>query len=200
MTQFIPFQYDGLAHAVILTLGAAVAGLIGLRRHRLANHGPALTWTAGLTVVALLGYEVQILFRQAAEKGKSEACYSNLRVMGVAISKYVQVKGRYPDANLWRDEIGLYLSGEDAATIFRCPGSSSTSYYAYNPAMSSISTERIERPADTVVLSDSRVDGIGGASDVDRNRHIGGCFLLMADGKPRWWSVRNTPRDITWTP
>jgi len=98
MTEFIPFQYDGLAQGIILTLGVATAAIFGLRRRRPADRGRALAWTAGLTIIALLGYQGQILFRQAADKGTSETCYSNLHAMGFAMDNYVRATGHYPDA------------------------------------------------------------------------------------------------------
>ena len=147
----------------------------------------------------------------SAQKEKSDrgTSLSNLRLIGLALVKYVaDHHERFPDAAHWMDQIIPYLipsqikgaeRQQRIAALFHDPASPPGQLwsYSFNKALSGLSLFQIDNPAQIVAVFESS-QGIKNASDGGQSlpqpgRHSGGSDFLFADGHNKFLSVERTP-------
>ena len=143
------------------------------------------------------------------DKSDREASLSNLRLIGLALVKYVaDHHERFPDAPHWMDQIIPYLvpaqikgaeRQQRIAAVFHDPASPPDQLwsYSFNHALSSLSLYQIDNPNQIVAVFESsrgvRNASDGGQSVPHPGRHYGGSDFLFADGHPKFLRAEDTP-------
>ena len=115
---------------------------------------------------------------------------SNLTQLALGIIQYTQDHDeKLPDADKWVDEIMPYVKTE---AIFRDPSAPAGEKwsYAYNRNLSGVSLAKLDSPASTVMLFESKM-GVKNANDTGESipmpgRHQGGTDYAQSDGHVEW--------------
>ena len=143
------------------------------------------------------------------DKSDRKASLSNLRLIGLALVKYVaDHHERFPDAAHWMDQIIPYLvpaqikgmeRQQRITAIFHDPASPPSQLwsYSFNHALSSLSLYQLDSPAQIVAVFESS-GGVRNASDGGQSvphpgRHSGGSDFLFADGHTKFLRAEDTP-------
>jgi hypothetical protein len=115
-------------------------------------------WAEGAVVVAIgliFLWILTPLFNAARSKADSAACQSSLKQLALALVMYAQDhQDHLPPANRWMDAAGARLD----PALFRCPAQGRDARYSYamNANLSARSLAEIPRPAETILLFESR--------------------------------------------
>ena len=115
---------------------------------------------------------------------------SNLKQLALGIIQYTNDHDeKLPDADKWVDEIMPYVKTE---AIFRDPSAPAGEKwsYAYNRNLSGVSLAKLDSPASTVMLFESKM-GVKNANDTGESipmpgRHQGGTDYAQSDGHVEW--------------
>ncbi|HEX5324283.1 MAG TPA: sigma-70 family RNA polymerase sigma factor [Capsulimonadaceae bacterium] len=103
------------------------------------------------------------LAEAAKTTASATASMSNLRQLDLAIIQYAAQTGRFPDAGRWMDEILPFVTGP---VLFRDPADPNQRPYgyAYNRALSGVTSSQVHSPSGTVLLFESTLGTKNGAS------------------------------------
>jgi hypothetical protein len=205
---FVPNQFDTTIQAAILALGVIAGAGIAIQSVR--NGGDRrwsdnrrLAGVAAFTFLALLGYQVQTLARQAKEHADFVTCSTHLKQLGLALDEYVQDTGHYPPADRWDTAIAKYLPANEVADMFHCPDSAYQYGYAYNRAISNIPLTEVSNPCETVAVfeCDSHTRNANGDQrDLVDGRHIDKPLYVFCDGSVRSVGPHYHDQYMTWKP
>lgn len=116
------------------------------------------------------------VFSRARENAQRASCQSNLKQIGLATLQFTQDhQQRLPagtSMSQWQTQLLPYTK---SSTLFRCPAEPNADGYAVNPRLSAVSLAQLNAPERTVVMYEHK------------DRHLGGCNILFADGHVRWY-------------
>jgi len=134
-----------------------------------------------------VGMYALVLKEQMA--AKKAVCLSNVKHLTLAMMNYAEEhEGRLPSAETWCDDLLPYVRGEDA---FACPEAPElTCAFAYNTALSGVSTESIADAVSVVLIFEGTAgwNAAGGPELLpDEPRHFWGEDYGFADGHSAWW-------------
>lgn len=131
------------------------------------------------------------IIRKARAKAELASCQSNLKQIAMGVLMYAQdFDETLPKAD-WVPALGPYLKND---RIFVCPARPHQRCgYAFNKALLGASLAKIEEPAETIMIFESKLDGespVGGADDVPiEGIHDGGICVAFVDGHVAWMDV-----------
>jgi prepilin-type processing-associated H-X9-DG protein len=188
-----------ILHSVIAALGLAMLyfAFAWLSRHTRRRWVEG-TWAEG-AVMAALGVVLCLIFYPVfmANRAKNDmvACDNNLKQIAQALLQYAQEHGDcLPPADRWMDVAGAGL----APALFRCPAQGRNARYSYamNANLSARSLAGIPRPAETILLFESR-QNVRNAAGTQKD--LGGVYRR---GEYRVFGmqwVRVEPEKVPWT-
>ncbi|MCX7597787.1 MAG: hypothetical protein N2512_02820 [Armatimonadetes bacterium] len=133
------------------------------------------------------------IMRKARARAETESCQSNLKQIAAGVLMYAQDHGdTLPKAD-WVPALRPYLNND---RLFTCPTRPHQPIgYAFNKALLGASLLKIERPAETIMIFESKLAGespVGGADDVPiEGVHDGGICAVFVDGHVEWMSVND---------
>ncbi|MEN6544530.1 MAG: prepilin-type N-terminal cleavage/methylation domain-containing protein [Armatimonadia bacterium] len=173
-----------------------------------------------IAIIAILAAILFPVFAKAREKARQTSCLSNIKQLSVGCMMYVQdydetlVRCRnFLSRTLWPNDILPYVKNQQ---IFRCPSGADAAFptaglndpirtemnygYTWDNSNSDLALGKIDNPAETAFLADSRgymfyPDTYGGvlraASGVGYHiqpRHNDGANVGFVDGHAKWYS------------
>ena len=189
-----------------------------------------------IAIIAILAAILFPVFAQARDKARATACMSNMKQVGTSIQMYVQDYDERlffrttsskivtrsniaasTNANRWWNMLMPYLKSNG---VFNCPSDPQPTFspdangsnvirrsYIANTAVESLTLAQIDRPAETLVVTE-KVDVLAGApntsswigafnGEMSRNpltngvatRHQNGTECAFMDGHARWLTL-----------
>jgi len=147
-------------------------------KHTITRRG--FTLIELLVVIAIIAILAAILFpvfSKAREKARQSQCMNNLRQLAVACQIFAQEGDTvYPEAGTLKATFTL------PPKVWGCPTYGKTKDgYGYNGYLSGQALDSIVKPAETLLLADSKVPTLMLSIDVDR-RHTAKAMAAFADG------------------
>lgn len=131
------------------------------------------------------------IMQKARAKAERETCMSNLKQIALAALMYAQDWDETLPKADWVPALRPYMNND---RLFVCPARPHQPIgYAFNKALLGASPAKIERPAETIMIFESKLAGdspVGGADDVPvEGVHDGGICAAFADGHVAWMDV-----------
>lgn len=169
-----------------------VAGVLVVSIIAASGNSMLMELSITCTIIAVLGFILVPVFRQAREKARVQTCRTHLKQVGAAMRMYADDHdGRLPLRANWCDAVLPYVPSwkdQPARRVFRCPSvKNQPSGQAYNAQLNGLSTSRITTPSTTAAVFDARGGwNLAGGPDQAVRRHRNGLCLLFADGHARW--------------
>ncbi len=158
-------------------------------------------------LLAAVGFAFAIwdVFICARVKARDITCEENLQALGRALTTYSSDwDNTFPPASKWYDAAQTHMQSDMKGQIIRCPASRYQFTYALNAAVGGTSENKVNTPAETVMIFECDATGPNACGNKDcitpERRHYGRLNFTYMDGHANSINMASSNSKMIWKP